>query len=101
MIKQNPCRFCKGSFYDGVAKKHIPSRNCYCDNRREYEEYLKSQRKHEAGDPIRSLDEIARQEFVMMHGKPKHRAFVMGMTLGTVKKFADNGFIRYAIKKEE
>lgn len=101
MIKQNPCRFCKGSFYDERAKKHIPSRNCYCGNRREYEEYLKSQRKYEAGDPIQSLDEIARQEFVMMHGKPKHRAFVMGMTLGTVKKFVDNGWIRYAIKKEE
>lgn len=101
MIKQNPCRFCKGSFYDGVAKKHIPSHNCYCDNRKEYEEYLKSLRKYEAGDPIRSLDEIARQEFVMMYDKPKHRAFVMSMTLGTVKKFADNGWIRYAIKKEE
>lgn len=101
MIKQNPCRFCKGSFYNERSRKHIPAYNCYCDNRKEYEQYLKSLRKYESGDPICSLDVIAEQEYVMLHGKPKHKAFILSMTLKTVKHLMDGGHIRYAIKKED
>ena len=100
MIKQNPCRFCKGSFYNERSRKHIPAYNCYCDNRKEYEQYLKSLRKYESGDPICSLDVIAEQEYVMLHGKPKHRAFILSMTLKTVKQLAEKGYIKYAIRKE-
>lgn len=64
MMKQNPCRYCALS-YEYKGKHYQGSKECrQCENIKKHKEYLKSQRKFEIGEPIKTLDELLEQEWL-------------------------------------
>lgn len=102
-VTRNPCRYCVAAFHNKRTGHHIPNFTVecqVCENRKEYNRHLESKRKYTDGHPIVSLDELLEQEFVMMHGKPKHISFIQSMTLRTVLLFLRNGSLKRAERKE-
>ncbi len=101
-MKQNPCRYCSLSVK--VNGKHYPScfseKCCECDYRKQHLEYLKKNRKFEEGEPITSLEELLKQEWVMWYHNTKHIEVIKYNQLSTVLKWLDNGAFRKAIRKE-
>ena len=99
-MKQNPCRYCALSYeYKG---KHSPSyeKQCKeCENSKKHREYLQSQRKFVEGEPITSLDELLKQEWVMWYHNTKHIEVIKHTQLATVLKWLENGAFRKAIRK--
>ncbi len=55
-------------------------------------------RKYRKGNPIRSLDELAKQQFVYFNDKITHNGWFMSWQFRMSKRFLDNGMIYYAIK---
>ena len=52
------------------------------------------------GQPIKSLDELMRQEFVFYHHKVTHAGWFSSWQLGWAKRNIEQSNIYYAIKKE-
>ena len=71
-----------------------------CENRKMHEEYLKSKRKFEEGDRICSVDELLKEEWLMLGGYPKHIEVFKSMPLRTVLMFLNRSGIYKAIRKE-
>ena len=100
-MKQNPCRHCalsieiRGHYCRGFAKECAD-----CENRKKHEEYLKSQRKFEPGEPITDISELLEQTFVFWYHNIKHIEIFKSMPLRLVLKYLENGAFKKAIKKE-
>ena len=62
-------------------------------------EYLKNNRKFEEGEPITSLEELLKQEWVMWYHSAKHIEVIKHNQLSTVLKWLDNGAFHKAIRK--
>ena len=96
-MRQNPCRYCSSSV--DIKGKHFASfsEKCWeCD----YMEYLKKNRKFEEGEPITSLEELLKQEWVMLYHSTKHIEVIKHTQLSTVLKWLENGAFHKAIRKE-
>mgnify|MGYP003255080412 FL=1 len=63
-------------------------------------EYLKKNRKFEEGEPITSLEELLKQEWVMWYHNTKHIEVIKHTQLSTVLEWLDNGAFHKAIRKE-
>lgn len=99
-MSKNPCRNCKSALnYKG---RHLPGWDCQrdCEKRKKHEEYLKSKRVFTQGEPIRTLDELLNQEYVMWGRSPRHIEMIKSLQLRTVLNFLENGWFFNAVKKE-
>ena len=54
-------------------------------------------KKFKKGKPIRSLDELIKQKWVMWGDSPRHMGFVVSMQLRTVDRLMQIGYFSYAI----
>lgn len=99
-MKTNPCRYCIAAIeYKG---RHSPSYGIQCQecqHRKRHEEYLKSKRQFEPGDPIKSLSELLEQKWVIWHGHTKHIEMFRSMSIRTVEMFLKCGAFKKAIRK--
>ena len=103
-MTKNPCRTCESSTFDTYTKHYVPSITCQClqcEKWRKHKEYLKSKRKFTRGDPIATLDELLKQEWVIWHGYTKHIEMFRSMSIRTVEHFLRNGAFYKAIRKEQ
>lgn len=62
-MKQNPCRYCAlAREYKGRHFSSFFDEKCaICEYNKRHNEYLKNQRKFEAGEPIKTIDELLEQ----------------------------------------
>lgn len=100
-MRQNPCRYCSSSV--DIKGKHFASfsEKCWeCDYKKKHMEYLKKNRKFEEGEPITSLEELLKQEWVMWYHNTKHIEVIKHTQLSTVLKWLKNGAFHKAIRKE-
>lgn len=58
---------------------------------------MATKRRFEKGNPITSLDELYKQEWVMWGDSPRHMGFVGSMQLRTVARLMGYGYFSYAI----
>ena len=100
-MKTNPCRYCALSYnHEG---KHTPSWNdkCKdCTNHRKHLNYLHTQRKFTEGEPITSLDELLKQEWVMWYHNSRHIEAIKSMQLRMILRQLEIGAFKEAIRKE-
>lgn len=100
-LSHNPCRYCVASFeYKG---RHSPSFTVECQqckNRKEYNEYLNSKRMFVPGEPITSLEDLLKEDWVIWYGHTKHIEMFRSMSVRTVERFVENHAFRKAIRKE-
>lgn len=102
-MRQNPCRYCALSMLDvrGIYRPSVFEEKCdNCENLNKHLEYLKKNRKFEEGEPITSLEELLKQEWVMWYHSTKHIEVIKNTQLSTVLEWLDNGAFHKAIRKE-
>ena len=58
-------------------------------------------KKFKKGEPIRSLDELMKQHWVMWGDRPKHMGFVSSMQMSVVYRLMEFGRFSYAIDVSE
>ena len=58
-------------------------------------------KRYTEGEPIYSLDEIAKQEFIFSHGKLYHKGWFMSWQARSLMMLASAGYIRKAILKDK
>lgn len=58
-------------------------------------------KKFKKGKPIRSLDELMKQKWVMWGDSPRHMGFVGSMQMRTVDRLMQLGYFSYAIDVRE
>lgn len=58
-------------------------------------------KKFKKGNPIRSLDELMKQKWVMWSDSPRHMGFVGSMQMRTVDRLMQLGYFSYAIDVRE
>ena len=58
-------------------------------------------RKYRKGEPITSLDELAKQEFIYFFDKITHRGWFMSWQFSLAERYIKRGMLFYAIKNEE
>lgn len=99
-MKQNPCRYCALSYeYKGRHKSGY-KKECYeCEYNKKHKEYLKGQRKFEIGEPIKTIDELLEQEWVMWGDKTTHIEVIKNLQLRFILQSLDNNWFRKAIRK--
>lgn len=98
-MKQNSCRYCALS-YEYKGKHYKGSLECeHCENIKKHREYLKSQRKFEVGEPIKTLNELLEQEWVMWGNKTTHIEVIKNLQLRFVLKALENNRFCKAIRK--
>lgn len=98
---KNPCRNCKNCYV--WKNRHTPSfkDECNkCERYIQYKQFLQSQRKFEAGEPIKTIDELLSQEWVIWNGMTRHIEFVKNNQLNVVLQWLDKGFIRKAVRRD-
>lgn len=100
-MKQNPCRYCSFSFnYKGKHEPQWRNEACQnCEDIKKHENYLQSQRKFVEGEPITSLDELLRQEWVMWYHNTKHIEVIKHTQLSTVLRWLELGAFHRAVRK--
>ena len=101
MLSKNPCRYCVASVE--YKRRHSPSFTVECQqckNRKEYNEYLNSKRMFIPGEPITSLEDLLKEDWVIWHGHTKHIEMFRSMSVRTVEHFIENHAFRKAIRKE-
>lgn len=101
-VSQNPCQYCPMAF-EWKGRRTTSIFNPYCREcipYREHQAFLESKRMFASGDPIRSLDELLEQTWVMFNGRVKHIEVIKSAAMRTVLGWLQNGLLRKAIKKE-
>ena len=58
-------------------------------------------KKYAKGEPITSLDELMKQQWVMWGDRPRHMGFVGSMQMRTVFRLMQFGYFSYAIDVSE
>lgn len=100
-IKQNPCRYCV--LADEYKGRHFPSlyldKCLACEHRKRHNAYLKSQRKFEIGKPIKTIDELLEQEWIMWDDRLTHIEVIKSLQLRFVLKALKNNWFMKAIRK--
>ena len=100
-MKQNPCRYCALAYVHNG--RHSPSWNdkcAECQNIKNHREYLKSQRKFVEGEPITTLEELLKQEWVMWYHPSKHIEVIKSTNIRTVPRWMEIGAFRKAIRNQ-
>lgn len=101
-MKQNPCRYCSSSFkYKGIHSPGIDDCCGKCEHYKKHKEYLLSQRKFQEGEPIKTMEDLLKEEWVMWYHRTKHIEVFKHMQLSNVLRFLENGAFHKAIKKVE
>lgn len=99
-MKQNPCRYCVfASEYKGRHTQGYRFECRHCENIKKHREYLKNQRKFEAGEPIKTIDELLEQEWVMWGRSAKHIEFIKSMQFRFILKALENDWFCKPIRK--
>lgn len=99
-MKQNPCRYCVlASEYKGIHRQGYSFECGHCENIKKHKEYLKSQRKFEIGEPIKTIDELLEQEWVMWGNRTTHIEVIKSLQLRMVLKSLENNWFLRAIRK--
>ena len=57
-------------------------------------------RKYQKGEPITSLDELAKQEFIYFSDKITHHGWFMSWQTSLAKRYIERGWLYYAIRKD-
>ena len=101
-MKQNPCRYCvlskinrNGKHYPGYV---LECRNC--ENLINHKKYLEKHRKFDVGEPIKSLELLLEQEWVMWGNRTTHIEAVKSLQLRIILRGLENNGFRKAIRKE-
>ncbi len=100
-MRSNPCRYCYLSVE--IKGKHRSSwvHECgKCENLEKHEKYLQSKRKFEAGETIKSIDELLEQEWVICNGQTKHIKVIYNFQFISVLERLKAGVFKKAIRKE-
>lgn len=92
-MKKPDCRFCM------VRYGCDPKRCAMCDPVRKYQDRLEKRRKFKMGDPITSMDELMKQEFVYLFGGIRHKGFVHSQMARTLANGLQKKAIFYAVLK--
>lgn len=103
-VQRNPCRYCASSFLDKRTGYSIPSFKPECKQctwRNEHMQYLQSKRKFKPGELIKDLETLLEQEWIILGTTTRHIEVIKSMSLRTVLKFLDLGWIKYAIKNDK
>lgn len=99
-LKVNPCRYCAlHNVYKGRCEPGGGEQCRSCKNLLKHKEYLKSQRKFEAGELIKNLDDLLSQTWVMFHGGVKHIKVIKCFQLSSIERFIDGNAFRKAINR--
>ncbi len=99
-MKSNPCRRCDKAFV--WKNRHMPTYKdeCFqCEKLIAHKQYLETQRKYTAGEPIKDIEELLEQEFVMWYRTIRHIEVIKHTQLSCVLKWIDGGVLRKAVKK--
>lgn len=100
-MKQNPCRYCALAYVrNGI---HSPSWNdkCReCENIKKHKKYLESQRMFFEGEPITTLEELLKQEWVMWYHNSRHIEAIKSTPIRIVLEWIEIGAFHKAIRKE-
>lgn len=100
-MKQNPCRYCTLAFvHNGRHSPGWDGKCAECENIKKHREYLESQRKFTEGEPITTLEELLKQEWVMWYHNSKHIEAIKSTPIRTVLKWIEVGAFHKAIRKE-
>lgn len=101
-MKQNPCRYCELSTkYTNNRSGPSHKKECSeCERYEKHKQYLQSKRKFEEGETITKIDELLKQEWVMLYHATKHIEVLKHMNIATVLKWLESGAIHKAIRKE-
>lgn len=62
---------------------------------------MSQKRKYTPGEIIRSLDELAEQEFVCVNGKTTHRGWFMSWQFRMAQQALSRGMVRKATRRED
>lgn len=100
-MKQNPCRYCAlAREYKG---RHFPSffdvKCAECEYNKQHNLYLRSKRKYEAGEPIKNIDELLAQEWVIWRDKATHIEVIKNLQLRFILKSLENNWFLIAVRK--
>lgn len=100
-MKQNPCRYC--TLANEHKGRHLPrfwdEKCAKCEYNKKHKEYLKSKRKFEIGEPIKTIDELLEQEWVMWGDKTTHIKVIKNLQLRFILQALENNWFRKAIRK--
>lgn len=94
-----PCNNCSHntSFKNDVwCEHHFESE---CIKYVKYQEQLEKRRKYVAGDIIKTLEDLNKQNIVYFGSSPKPMAFISSMQYRIVNNLLRRGQFRYCIKK--
>lgn len=72
-----------------------------CKKMRDYRKYLQDKRLFYEGEVINDLEELLKQQFVMLRGSTKHIEVIKCMQLRTVQLFLSANYFRHAIRKDK
>lgn len=100
-MRQNPCRYCAVSmlYKGGHGPTWTPEcRNC--EKRKKHQEYLQKKRKFEKGEVITSVEDLLKQEWVMLGESTRHIEVLKSMPLRVVLMFLNGNKIYKAMRKE-
>lgn len=100
-MKQNPCRYCALAFvHNGRHSPGWDGKCAECENIKKHREYLESQRVFVEGEPITTLEELLKQEWVMWYHRSKHIEVIKSTNIRTVLRWLEIGAFRKAIRKQ-
>lgn len=83
--------------------RHSPSwdgKCAECESIKKHREYLESQRKFVEGEPITTLEELLKQEWVMWYHQSKHIEAIKSTSIRIVLEWIEIGAFHKAIRKE-
>lgn len=101
-MTRKPCRNCKYAYeYKGRRTEDDFNALCsICDKNKKHKEYLQSKRKFTEGEPITTLDELLKQEFVMWGRCIRNIAIIKILQLSLILRLFESGELRKAVRKE-
>ena len=99
-VSRNPCQYCPMAFeYKGRKSSGLKDYCRECVPYREHQKYLESKRIFSQGEPIKDIDTLLEQEWVMMHGRVKHIEVIKSNAVRTVLMWLKYGALCKAVKR--
>lgn len=102
---RNPCRYCSSSFYDERTGHRISSLvkpECVqCVLKNEHKQYLDSKRKFKPGEPIKDLNTLLEQTWIIFGNQTRHIEVIKSMQFRTVLQLLNVGIFRLALNNEK
>ena len=72
-----------------------------CDRIKKYNTYLSNKRLFTEGEAIKSIDELLKQEWVLINGRGRHIKVILNMQFATVIRWLENGYLKEAVRKDK